>query len=162
MRVYLIRHAKAERDSPTGRDDDRPLKPRGIRQATWLGEAIAKLKKKPGVLITSPVVRALDTARILGKTLNLGLEVDDALSTKHGVNELLTLLFKRAAEHAPRAVAIVAHNPTLEIAASALLGATSAPIILRTGEALIIDIEDPAKLGSGTLHKRLRSDDEDD
>ncbi len=162
MRVYLIRHGKAERDAPTGRDDDRPLKPRGIRQATWLGETIAKLKKKPGVLLSSPLVRALDTARILGLALNLDLDVRDELSTRHNVNDLLKLLITKSSEHAPRAVAIVGHNPTLEIAASALLGGASNPIVLRTGEALVIDIDDFAKLGTGTLHKRLRCDEDDD
>jgi len=162
MRVYLIRHGKAERDTPTGRDDDRPLKPRGIRQATWLGEAIAKLKKKPGVLLSSPIVRALDTGRILGQTLKLELDVRDELSTRHNVSDMLKLLMAKAEEHSPRAVAIVGHNPTLEIAASALLGGSSSPIVLRTGEALVIDIDDIAKLGSGMLHKRLRCDEDDD
>ncbi len=162
MRVYLIRHGKAERDAPTGRDDDRPLKPRGIRQATWLGEAIAKLKKKPGVLLSSPIVRALDTGRILGQTLKLELDVRDELSTRHNVSDMLKLLMAKAEEHSPRAVAMVGHNPTLEIAASALLGGSSSPIVLRTGEALVIDIDDIAKLGSGTLHKRLRCDEDED
>jgi len=41
MRVWIVRHGKAEANSALGKDADRALAPRGEEQARWLGRMIA-------------------------------------------------------------------------------------------------------------------------
>lgn len=163
MRLYLVRHGKAERDSPTGRDEDRPLRPRGIRQAQWLGEALGAqgAKHRPAIILSSPLVRALDTARILHQALRVPLETSNALATSADEHAVLRLVQER--QTVPTLV-LVGHNPTLEHAAAMLLQANSGPApVLRTGEALAIDFKkNSALLGDGRLAASLRFDDDED
>lgn len=166
MRLYLIRHGKAEKDAPTGRDADRPLKPRGIRQATWLGETIAGMKKKPMVVLSSPAARTLDTARIIAHTLGVSMEVVEKLSTAFDLGAMLSVIVSQRQKTGGKTLAIVGHNPTLEMAATAICAGHSGGLVLRTGEALVIDLKEPEPTDGptprGELVKRLRVDDEDD
>lgn len=161
MRVYIVRHGKAERDSPTGRDDDRPLKPRGIEQARWLGEALAASKRPPGIVLSSPLARAIDTARAIHARVGCPLEVFDQLSGGHDVAGVIDLV---GAHASAKALAVVGHNPQLSLVAAALIDPESgAAAELRTGECYAIDFDDEGvvRIGAGRLRRRLRIDDED-
>jgi phosphohistidine phosphatase len=59
MRVYVCRHAKAADGEP---DELRELTPRGIEQARVLGARLAELTEPPTLVLTSPLVRARQTA----------------------------------------------------------------------------------------------------
>jgi len=67
MDLLIVRHAIAfDRDRNRWRDDaDRPLSPAGIRRARKAAAGLKKLTPRPGRLLTSPLVRATQTARIL-------------------------------------------------------------------------------------------------
>lgn len=161
MRLYLVRHGKAEKESPSGRDDDRALRARGVRQAEWLGDRLSALPaaRRPDLILSSPIVRAIDTARILQRALRAALEVEPALSTSSHQRAVLDLIRARGTL---RTLVLVGHNPTFEQVAGALLGARfgHAPR-LRTGEALVIDV-DAAEARAGALVESLRFDDDDD
>ncbi|MDB4966762.1 MAG: sixA [Myxococcales bacterium] len=112
MELYLIRHAHAV-DGDGLRDDDRPLSREGRRQALDVGGALKKHKVRLGRIVTSPLVRAVETAELVAVTLGFdgGLEVCDALrpdgSWKHLVREIL-------AAHDPAVpLALVGHEPTI-------------------------------------------------
>jgi phosphohistidine phosphatase len=60
--LLLIRHAKAAQDSP-GTDFDRPLKRRGIKDARAMADRIRDKDLVPTRLISSPALRAAQTAR---------------------------------------------------------------------------------------------------
>jgi len=80
-RLYLIRHAKAgSRDRWDGPDDERPLTPRGERQAEEIGSSIAGREPDGlGHLLTSPAVRCRDTLVPLAKLVGAPLENADWL-----------------------------------------------------------------------------------
>jgi len=63
--LYLVRHAEAV---PVGgmihRDADRPLSPRGEDDAVLMGKAVANLCRDVGLILTSPLVRAVRTGEI--------------------------------------------------------------------------------------------------
>ena len=67
MDLLVIRHAIAfDRDRNRWRDDgERPLSPAGIRRARKAAAGLKKLTPRPGRLLTSPLIRATQTARIL-------------------------------------------------------------------------------------------------
>jgi phosphohistidine phosphatase SixA len=75
-RLYLIRHAKAgPRDRWQGPDSERPLTPRGERQAGAIGVVLAERENRTmSHLVTSPAVRCRDTLVPLAKALGLPLE----------------------------------------------------------------------------------------
>src|SRR3954467_11877205 len=59
--IWLLRHAEAEPGSP---DEARKLTPKGEEQARNAGLALARLGVKPDLCLTSPRVRAVQTAEL--------------------------------------------------------------------------------------------------
>lgn len=156
MRLYLIRHGKAQRHSHTGRDADRELGPRGREQAQWLAAKLRHAPVPPQGILTSPAARALQTANLLAAGLGLAAEVDDHLglsTTPSAVVELLGSLGSVAS------VALVGHNPTLSIVAGVLCHgpAGGGGLELRTGQAAVLELADLAHpVGIATLIEMLR------
>jgi phosphohistidine phosphatase len=60
-RLILLRHAKAERSAPSGRDFDRPLSPRGLSDAARAGRALAAAGLIPDLVLVSSSVRTMQT-----------------------------------------------------------------------------------------------------
>jgi phosphohistidine phosphatase len=71
VRVYLCRHAKAAPGEP---DEARELTGKGRRQATELGERLASLPEPPIVVLSSPLVRARQTAEAIAAATGAPLE----------------------------------------------------------------------------------------
>jgi phosphohistidine phosphatase len=76
--IYLLRHGDAEQ----GGDDDtaRRLTGKGERQSEAAGRALAALGAKVDACLTSPKVRAADTARLACQALGIEPEVTGELS----------------------------------------------------------------------------------
>jgi phosphohistidine phosphatase len=120
VEICLVRHAVAvERGSPGFEDDaTRPLTPQG--RARML-EAATGLKRlfTPQVILTSPLVRAAETAEILRKGYRLGNpRVCDALATGDHDGVLAAI-----EEAGASAIALVGHEPWMsELLAYLLTG----------------------------------------
>ena len=61
--LFLLRHAKTERDSPSGRDFDRQLTNRGRGDAARLGKELRKESFKADLILSSPAARASSSMR---------------------------------------------------------------------------------------------------
>lgn len=110
--LLLVRHAKSSWKDESLADIDRPLNKRGQRDAP---EMAARLKQRglmPDLIVSSPAVRALATARIMAGELGYGndIVVDEELypASPSGVLETV-----KAIDDSVRIVIIVSHNPTL-------------------------------------------------
>lgn len=136
MRLWIIRHGKAHPHSATGRDEDRELAPRGLEQARWLAGELADPLVTPARVLSSPLPRALATARIIGDAMGCELLVRDELSTAHGVESHVRLLRGQWEPEQGDVLAIVGHNPTLSDLGRLLVGGTLPE--LRTGEAWLL------------------------
>ncbi|MDQ7013680.1 MAG: histidine phosphatase family protein [Planctomycetota bacterium] len=163
MRLYLIRHGKAARDSDSGRDEDRRLAPRGKRQAEWLGETLAAGELPPVRVVASPAARAARTAALIADVLGLEVETSDEVGLSSRASWVVGLIAEAADTVS---LAIVGHNPTLSMVAETLVhgvgggGGGVGQIELRTGEAAVLDLPDPTDpIGSATLVRLLRLDD---
>jgi len=154
MRLYLIRHGKAKRESPTGRDEDRPLTKRGRRQAEFLAERIASAHASPAMLIHSGLRRARETAEPLARALDLDPEIETVLGEDERPEPVLELIERRWAQGP---LALVGHNPQLSDLAAMLGEVDRENASLRTGESVVF--EGPAVFrGSGLrVIDRLRS-----
>lgn len=108
--LLLMRHAKSSWKYPELTDHDRPLSKRGTRDAPRMGRLLEEEDLTPDVILSSPALRARDTAIIVakychykGQTLfNPSLYVADS-------EEYLKAL-QNLPDHFQRAL-IVGHNP---------------------------------------------------
>lgn len=63
--LLLLRHAKSSWDSDVPADFDRPLAPRGIRNAERLGEYLTEQGLLPGLTLSSAAIRARQTTQLV-------------------------------------------------------------------------------------------------
>ena len=80
VRVYLCRHAKAAPGAP---DDLRQLTGKGLRQAAALGERLAALADPPVLVLSSPLVRARQTAEAIAPGATI-LDLREAVEGRAG------------------------------------------------------------------------------
>lgn len=69
--IYFIRHAKSSWDDPALNDHDRPLNPRGRRDAPRMAARLADLGVQPDGILTSTARRARQTAEYFREALNV-------------------------------------------------------------------------------------------
>ncbi len=160
MRVYIIRHGKAQSDSPTGRDEDRALRKRGVKQIDWLAGRLADSGRPPGTILASPLLRAWDTARMLADALDAELVELPTLALGHPAGDVVESLADMLERSPVDALALVGHNPQLESLVAVLTeGPTGEPVRLRTGQCAVVDFEEANPLvGRGTLSALWRYD----
>ncbi|HEY7724164.1 MAG TPA: histidine phosphatase family protein [Anaeromyxobacteraceae bacterium] len=115
-RVYLVRHAKAEKENPGG-DARRRLTAEGReRFSALLRELGAELAVTR--VLTSPVARARETAELLARAAGCAVEEHPALASgTSGGREILEL-----AARAGAGAALVGHNPELAEAVAIAAG----------------------------------------
>jgi len=109
--LFLVRHAKSSHDDPTLPDQDRPLDDRGRRDAPTIGKRLAKRDVKPDLLLSSPALRALTTARLIAEEIDFkrkDIVVDDRLYAS-SPDDLLSVI--RALDNRLDRVMLFGHNP---------------------------------------------------
>jgi phosphohistidine phosphatase len=114
MKLYLVRHAEAAPGDP---DELRPLTAEGRAQARALGEGLAGDGVRVDALLTSPLLRARETAEELASRLGVQAEADDRL----GPGATLELV-RHAVEGRGDAVLIVGHQPDCGRIAASVTG----------------------------------------
>jgi phosphohistidine phosphatase len=124
--LYLLRHGNAE--DGDGDDVVRRLTAKGERQAKAAGQALAALSAEIDACLTSPKVRAIDTARIACRSLGIEPEVVEEL--RGGSFDSLSLAAGRDD------VLFVGHEPDLSNEVARLTGAN---VKLRKGGLAIVD-----------------------
>jgi phosphohistidine phosphatase len=133
--IYLLRHGDAE--DGDGDDATRRLTAKGERQARQAGAALAALGAEIETCLTSPKVRAADTARLAAEPL--GLEVESCEALRSGPFDALDLAAGRGD------VLLVGHEPDFSDEVGRLTGARAK---LKKGGLAIVD--------SGELRALLR------
>lgn len=73
MHLLLMRHGIAEDGTP---DEERRLTRKGERRVETLAGVLDRLDFRPDVLLCSPLVRAVETAKIVAKTMDLDAEIE--------------------------------------------------------------------------------------
>lgn len=142
--LLVLRHAKSDRSDAGLRDHDRPLAPRGERDAPQMGMALLALGMIPDCILTSTAVRARETARLVAAVMAYSGEVvEEPGIYGASVDALLDAL--RACDE-ERVVLLVGHNPGLEELVCLLTGGQEAQPVVRLPTAalvcLTLDIED--------------------
>ena len=117
MRLFLVRHAKAAPGSP---DELRTLTGEGREQTDALAERLAV--ERPDVVLSSPLLRARETADPIARRAGVPLRVDDRLAPGATAEGLLEAL-----EGAGDTVVAVGHQPDCGEIAAALTGGPEPP-----------------------------------
>jgi len=111
MEIWILRHAKAEDGGPGTPDEERELTAGGHETMRSVARAIARLEPKLDAILTSPLVRARQTAEPVARALSLEDEVieTEALVPEADPKEILREIGKRGFKRAM----VVRHMPHL-------------------------------------------------
>lgn len=120
MQMYLIRHAEAVEGTESLPDEMRYLSKNGRKQIRKQGKNLKNHKVKPGLILTSPLARAVQSAELLAAELgSMQIVVHPSLlpdAEPEAVMEMLT-------EIGPvKALMLVGHDPQLSAVAAQLSG----------------------------------------
>ena len=133
MKLYVMRHGPAEDSSPTGRDGDRALTTEGRDRTRAVARALVAEGEAPLTIISSPLVRALQTAEIVAAVSDVEKRVREAKDAggAPGAVEIrremspggdaLGLVLELARAGRKRAM-VVGHEPDLSMLVARLVG----------------------------------------
>ena len=158
MLLLLNRHANAgERDPAQWPDDsDRPLTEKGRKVQGDVSRFLRKRDLAPSLVLTSPWIRAVQTAEILVEVARVGQPPVPGEPLAEDPD--LIRLQDFAGDQPPGAiVAMVGHSPWMEELASVLLGGSSTGIRIDFPKSGVMGIElDRLEPGAGELRFFLR------
>jgi phosphohistidine phosphatase len=117
MQLYLVRHAEAAPGEP---DQLRPLTPGGREQARRLGERLREDGVAAEVVLTSPLLRARETGRLIARELGARVSISDELAPGADADGVA----RAVREVGGDTVIAVGHQPDCSRIAAALTGAT--------------------------------------
>jgi phosphohistidine phosphatase len=114
VRLVIVRHAEAASGQP---DELRPLTAAGRDTARVLGKRLANEGFVPDAVLTSPLLRARETAQELARPAGLEPEPDERLAPGATAEAV-----RAAAEERGQTVIVVGHQPDCSRIAAALGG----------------------------------------
>jgi len=129
MDIYFLRHASAGQASQAGNDEKRPIDKTGEQQSREVARALAALEVKLDVIISSPLTRAVQTAKITAAELDHKDEIvtDGALRPEASYKQFEHLLARFGKN---KAIMVVGHNPSMtDFLNQMLAGSDSAEFI---------------------------------
>lgn len=146
LELYLLRHAHAGNPAEwTGDDALRPLSQKGRRQARALGRFLAERGFGPDAIVSSPKVRARQTADIVADAIGIAVAVDERLAGPLDLDVLAQVVTSAGGDQ----ILLVGHDPDFSDLGAMLCGATDLP--LRKGALARIDVALPLEPGIGKL-----------
>jgi len=120
MKLHIIRHAQAIERSTAQPDEQRGLTCRGRKRFRQVSACLKKMAINPDYIITSPLIRAVQTAEILAETISFTgeLQISADLADGPDIAALSALLKARSSASE---IVIVGHEPDLGELVTALL-----------------------------------------
>ena len=117
--ILILRHAKSDWSNPALADFDRPLAERGLKDAPLMGQALARFRQTPDIIISSPARRAKQTAELAARAANFQgtIRWNDSLYPGSS-SDLLAAL--RALPDTIERPMLVGHNPAFANTAALL------------------------------------------
>ena len=147
LTLYILRHAEAEPEART--DAERALTSKGRDQAKAVGRFCSEHEIYPVLILTSPLVRAQQTAKLVCKELGETTKLETAEFLSAGMDP------ERAFAHLnkfsdPGPLMLVGHEPDLSEFIAASIGGASESIRLRKAGLAKLTLPE-TKPGVGTL-----------
>ncbi len=148
MRLFFLRHGIAEDYSSNRRDYDRALTAEGRAELENVARGLRRLKVTPDPILSSPLVRARQTAEVVAPVLGGTIIVEEELSAGATFDA-----FQRLVRRYPAAEAlmVVGHEPDFSEAAAAFIGAEPGALVLKKAGLIRIDLDGHSEAGRGRL-----------
>ena len=151
--LFIMRHGIAQdRNSPLAADDAmRPLTPKGRSRMERIATELRKLGYALDWIVTSPLVRAAETAEIVAASQQPAPPVDVCQALRPGASreDVLAFLVQNPGR---RSVMLVGHEPDLSMLAGWLIGAgREANLEFRKGGCCLIEYGNLPTQYSGRL-----------
>lgn len=145
MLILLFRHGIAEDAPPGGQDRARALTSRGVERTVRAARGLARIADRPEVILTSPKIRAVQTAAIAGEVFDRGPEPVDTLA-EGPAKAVLGVLRQRTEQ----VVMVVGHEPWMSELIELLLTRRTGRnmVALKKAGAALVD----APLGPGEIN----------
>jgi phosphohistidine phosphatase len=146
MQLLIIRHAIAvERGTPGMPDEERPLTPEGEAKFREAAKGLARLVDRPDALLTSPWLRARQTAAIAAAAWGQ-IELKETAALAGGSFDEQAAVLDRYPDDAT--VAVVGHEPWVSELLARLLGSRHDDrVTFKKGGAALVDV--PGRLADG-------------
>ncbi len=118
MKLYFLRHGKADWPDWTGTDDERPLTKKGRKETKRVARFLCRHGEEPEFILTSPLPRARQTAEAAAKKLGVEVRVEAALEKGFDLAALRRLLKRTEA----KTIMLVGHEPDFSGVVAELTG----------------------------------------
>jgi len=119
--LHITRHGKSSWDYEDISDIDRPLNNRGINNSYMMAKRLLDKEMMPDLLISSPATRALSTAVIFMRVMNLPsgtLQINELIYMGY-VDELIEIILSLDNKYSN--VMLFGHNPSFTVLANRFL-----------------------------------------
>ena len=147
MELGLLRHAHAGDPAAWDRPDDlRPLTEKGRQQAERLGRLLAAAGFVPDAVLTSPRIRARETADLVAERLGVPVRIDPRLGSFLDLATVEAILDDAGKPARP---VLVGHDPDFSDLLTLLTG--SPGLRMRKGAFALLDMERPLTPGAAEL-----------
>ena len=110
--LFLIRHAKSSWEDASLADHDRPLNPRGLRDAPFMAKMLRAREGQVDHIISSPANRAYTTASYFAEAMEIDLDKIDIQKRIYEAFESDVLSIIRATNDQFQRILVFGHNPT--------------------------------------------------
>jgi phosphohistidine phosphatase len=155
LEIYLVRHAIAAERGPKYPDDRlRPLTPAGTKRFAESVPGLVEMGVVVDVVLTSPLVRARETAMVLAAGLKPKPPIVEIEALAPGGRPQAVIEAIKAHAKRARRMALVGHEPDLGELAARLLGARGG-VEFKKGAVCLIDVDGATPGGPGTLRWML-------
>jgi phosphohistidine phosphatase len=158
--LYVLRHAKSSWENNDLADFDRPLNDRGEATAPFIGQVMKSDGFAPEIILTSPAVRARETARLVKESAGFNADIKYNERIYEASSQTLRHIAASMDDRFKSAM-IVGHNPGMEGFVRFLTGNLEP---MPTATLAVIDLDilgwEQITEGSGKLRKIVRPKDE--
>lgn len=149
MNIYLVRHGAAEDKKFSQKDYDRELTEDGRKKMAAAAKNWKNLIPEFGGLVSSPLIRAFQTAEIVKKAYGIkeGVIKDERLGPGSRTEDLVALINELGMDD----VAVFGHEPDFSTHVSRLISNSGAMIDFKKGAIAKISFAGKARISAGTL-----------
>lgn len=153
MDVYLIRHGIAAEPTEYSNDSDRPLTKEGEQKTAKVAKKIYKLGLRFELILTSPLLRARQTAEILQNSgLSNRLEEFAALAPGGDLQDWVDWLRQKHFNESKCSLALVGHQPDLGNWAEMLVwGNSKSKLVVKKAGAIALRLPENDPVGNSKL-----------
>lgn len=138
MKLCFLRHGIADWENWDKPDEERPLNKEGKKETRRVAAALAKRGFRTDVILTSPLPRAEQTAKILADALGLDAPVEPSLAPGFDLSKLRALI----TAHDGKDIVLVGHEPDFSETIAALTGGA---VVLKKAAIACVRITDAEK-----------------